>query len=47
MVEGADYNSIERRMLIAKIREYNPQFDYSAFMKEVDKKYEEHYPNRK
>ena len=47
MVEGADYNSIERRMLIAKIREYDPQFDYSAFMKEVDKKYEEHYPNRK
>lgn len=47
MVEGADYNSIEHRMLIAKIREYNPQFDYSAFMKDVDKKYEERYPNRK
>jgi hypothetical protein len=41
MVDGADYNSIERRMLIQKIKELNPSFDYSAFMKEVDKKYEE------
>ena len=41
MVDGADYNSIERRMLIQKIKALNPSFDYSAFMKEVDKKYEE------
>lgn len=47
MVEGADYNSIERRMLVQKIKEFDPNFDYSSFMKEVDKKYEERYPNRK
>lgn len=47
MVEGADYNSIERRMLIQKIKEFDPNFDYTAFMKEVDKKYKERYPNRK
>lgn len=47
MVEGADYNSIERRMLIKKIKEFDPQFDYSAFMKDVDEKYKEIYPNRK
>lgn len=41
MVDGADYNSIERRMLIQKIKALNPSFDYSAFVKEVDKKYEE------
>jgi hypothetical protein len=41
MVDGADYNSIERRMLIQKIKELDPNFDYSSFMKEVDKKYEE------
>lgn len=47
MVEGADYDTIERRMLIQKIKELDPNFDYTAFMKEVDKKYEERYPNRK
>lgn len=47
MVEGADYNSIERRMLIDIIKEFNPKFDYQEFMKDVEKKYEERYPNRK
>lgn len=30
-----------------KIKEFDPNFDYTSFMKEVDKKYEERYPNRK
>jgi hypothetical protein len=47
MVEGADYNTIERHMLIDKIKEFDPKFDYLAFIKDVDKKYEERYPNRK
>lgn len=47
MVEGADYNTIERRMLIKIIKQHNPKFDYQEFMNEVDKKYKEHYPNRK
>jgi hypothetical protein len=47
MVEGADYNSIERRMLINIIKQHNPKFDYQEFMNEVDKKYKERYPNRK
>jgi cell division protein FtsI/penicillin-binding protein 2 len=46
MVEGADYNSVERRLLISKIKELYPRFDYSAFMKEVDEKYKEKYPDR-
>lgn len=46
MVKGADYNSIERRMLIDEIQKYNPQFEYIGFLKEVDKKYEERYPDR-
>jgi len=47
MVEGADYNEIERKMFIKKIKELEPNFNYTAFMREVDKKYEERYPNRK
>lgn len=47
MVEGADYNTIERRMLIDIIKEFKPDFDYLAFTKDVEKKYKERYPYRK
>lgn len=47
MVEGADYNSIERHMLIDVIKTFNPNFDYQGFMSDVDKEYKERYPNRK
>ena len=47
MVEGADYNNLERRMLINKIKEYNPNFDYAGFMKDVEEEYEKRYPKRR
>ena len=47
MVHGADYNTIERRLLIAEIKKYNPDFDYKALMDEADRMYKERYPNRK
>jgi len=47
MVEGADYNEIERHRLIEIIKKHDPGFDYLAFMKEIDKEYDERYPERK
>lgn len=47
MVEGADYNSIERRLLINEIKKHKPDFDYQRIMDEADKIYEERYSNRK
>lgn len=47
MVENADYNVIERNMLIDIIEKFNPKFDYLSFTKDVEKKYIERYPNRK
>jgi len=40
MVEGADYNSIERRLLMKKIKEFDPNFDFSSIWEETDKKFE-------
>lgn len=47
MMEDADYNSIERHMLIDVIKTFIPNFDYQGFMSDVDKEYKERYPNRK
>lgn len=47
MVEGADYDKIERHMLIDYIKGLNPKFDYLGFSKDVEKEYEERYPDRK
>ena len=47
MVEGADYNTIERRLLIAEIKKHDPDFDYQRIMDETDRLYKERYPNRK
>lgn len=47
MVEGADYNMIERHMFIDLVKELKPDFNYREFTKKVDEKYKERYPNRK
>lgn len=47
MVEGADYNTIERRLLIAEIKKHDPDFDYQTIINEADRIYKERYPNRK
>lgn len=47
MVEGADYNSIERKLLITEIKKFNPDFDFKAIMDKADSMYKERYPNRK
>lgn len=47
MVEGADYNMIERHMFIDLVKELKPDFNYQEFMHKVDERYEERYPNRK
>ena len=41
MVEGADYNSIERRLLMNKIKEFDPNFDFKSIMEETDRKFDE------
>lgn len=46
MVEGANYNMIERHMFIDLIQELKPNFSYREFMKEVGVKYKERYPDR-
>ena len=46
MVEGADYNRMERRMLIDIIKGYCPNFDYQLFTEKVEKRYHECYPSR-
>jgi hypothetical protein len=46
MVEGADYNSIERHMLMDVIKFLNPKFDFQGFMSDVEKEYKKRYPNR-
>jgi hypothetical protein len=47
MVEGADLATIERRLMIAEIKKYNPDFDFKAIMDKADSMYKERYPNRK
>ena len=47
MVEGADYNSIERHMLMDVIKFLNPKFDFQGFMSDVEKEYKKRYPNRR
>lgn len=47
MVEGADYNMIERHMFIDLVKELKPDFNYQEFTKKVDEKYKERYPKRK
>lgn len=47
MVEGADYNMIERHMFIDLVKELKPDFNYQEFMHKVDERYKERYPNRK
>lgn len=47
MVEGADLNSIERRLFIKEIKKYDTNFDYQKLMDEADRIYKERYPNRK
>lgn len=47
MVEGADYNTIERRLLIAEIKKHDPDFNYDTIMAEAERRYKERYPNRK
>ena len=47
IVEGADYNMIERHMFIDLVKELKPDFNYQEFMHKVDERYKERYPNRK
>ena len=46
MVEGADFTAIERRLMIAEIKKYNPDFDFHTIITEADRIYEERYPDR-
>ena len=46
MVEGADLMTIERRLMVAEIKKYNPDFDYQTIINEADRIYEERYPGR-
>ena len=47
MVEGADLTTIERRLMIAEIKKYNPDFDFQTIITEADRIYKERYPGRK
>ena len=47
MVEGADYNMIERYMFIDLVKELKPDFNYQEFMHKVDERYKERYPKKK
>ena len=47
MVEGADLTTIERHLMIAEIKKYNPDFDYQTIITEADRIYKERYPGRK
>ena len=47
MVDGADLMTIERRLMIAEIKKYNPCFDYQTILNDSDRVYKERYPNRK
>jgi len=40
-LENADYNAIERRLLMNKIKEFDPNFDFKSIMEETDRKFEE------
>jgi hypothetical protein len=46
MVEGADLTTIERHLMVAEIKKYNPDFDYQTIITEADRIYKERYPNR-
>ncbi len=46
MVEGADHNSIERRLLINEIKKHDPDFDYQRIMSEAERIYDERYPKK-
>ena len=46
MVEGADLTTIERHLMIAEIKKYNPDFDFQAIITEADRIYNERYPGR-
>ena len=46
MVEGADLTTIERHLMIAEIKKYNPDFDYQTIITEADRIYKERYPGR-
>lgn len=49
MVEGADYNTIERHVFFDVLKELGVDVNekYSEIMKEAEKRYKERYPNRK
>ena len=49
MVEGADYEKIERHLMIDELKKYDPNFEkrYLEIMNEANLKYKERYPNRK
>lgn len=49
MVEGADYNTIERRLLLNELKAHGVDVEkrYAEIMDEADRKYKEKYPNRK
>lgn len=47
MRDDANYNTIERHMFIDLVKELKPDFNYREFTKEVNKRYEERYPNKK
>lgn len=49
MVEGADYNTIERRLLLNELKAHGVDVEkrYAEIMDEADKIYKERYPNRK
>lgn len=43
MIEAADYNTIEKRMLIDAIRKIKPEFNIRQLMEKAEEKYEERY----
>lgn len=47
MVEGADFNTIERHMLIDELRRRDKDFDFNALSKKAEDEYDRRYPNRK
>lgn len=49
MVEGADYNTIERHMFLKVLKELgiDAKAKYKEIMQEAEQRYKERYPNRK
>ena len=47
MCDYADFNVLERHLFIDKVKQHEPNFNYSEFTNLATEKYEEKYPNRK